>query len=159
MTRRIAAFAAATLSLLIAVPAQADFSRVAVGLHRLGFERTWIPFLGLARTMVRVAAPNGVHDFQLAVYENTPDVSAADIEKMMSSHVGRRWSPLVRVRSEKKGESVLIYARPGSSERIVELLVLAHERGETVLLRLVADAKIVAREFGNPAEIRRIASR
>ncbi|HEX6179283.1 MAG TPA: DUF4252 domain-containing protein [Thermoanaerobaculia bacterium] len=159
MRRRLALFVALALSIVVSVPAQADFSRVAVGLRKLGFERTWIPFLGFARAMVRVVAPNGVHDFQLAVYENTPDVSPADLERMVATHVGRQWSPLVRVRSQKKGESVFVYARPSRDERIVELLVLAHERGETVLVRLVADTQIVAREFGNPVEIRRMASR
>ena len=160
MTRRIVLIAALVASTLVAMPAAADFSRVAVGLRKLGFERTWIPFLGLARAAVWMVSPSGVHDFQLAVYENTPRVSEEQLEKMVAAHMGKNWSPIVRVRSQRSGESVFIYARPDAkNERLVELIILAHERGETVLVRVAADAKVIGRQIGNPIEMRKMASR
>lgn len=160
MTRRLLACAAAiVISTAAAAPARADFSRVAVGLRTLGFQRTWIPFLGFARMMVRAVQPNGVHDFQLAVYENSPPVTAVDLERMVRTHMGKSYAPLVRVHSSRKGEAVFIYARPGRSERLIELLILAHEREETVLVRLIADAEVVGREIGEPMAMRRMASR
>jgi hypothetical protein len=158
MSRRISIVALFALT-LAAQPLFADFSRVAHGLHRLGFERTWVPFLGLARSFVRVVHPKGVYDFQVAMYENTPSVSGVEIEKMLKKSVGAGFTPLVRVYSSKKGESVFIYARPSADVRKVELLVLSHEPGETVLVRVSADAAIVGRELGVPERVGQIASR
>ncbi|HUP47925.1 MAG TPA: DUF4252 domain-containing protein [Thermoanaerobaculia bacterium] len=150
---------AAMILTFAAQPVLADFSRVAVGLRSLGFERTWIPFLGLARSVVWMVQPKGIHDFQIAIYEKTPDVTGAEIERMIRTRMGRGYSPLVRVHSARKGESVFIYARPSRNGRIVELLILAHERNETVLVRVAADAEIVGRELARPENVRHIASR
>src|SRR5688500_12678047 len=157
MNRRVAvavlvAFAA------VAQPAFADFADVARGLRSLGFEKTWVPFLGLARSFIRVAHPIGVHDFQIAMYENRPNVSGLEIEKMLRKKVGAGFAPLVRVYSARKGESVFVYARATGDSRIVELLVLAHEPGETVLVRLRANAEIVGRELGMPQRLGQMAS-
>jgi hypothetical protein len=109
--------------------------------------------------MVRVVQPSGVHDFQIAVYENTPDVSELEIERVVTAQVGKGYSRLVRVRSNRSGESVFIFARPGRDARVIELLILAREREETVLVRLVADAEIVGREMIQPAAMHKMASR
>ncbi|HEU4522161.1 MAG TPA: hypothetical protein VFT12_09175 [Thermoanaerobaculia bacterium] len=158
MSRRIAIAALVALT-FAAQPVFADFHRVARGLQKLGFEKRWIPFLGLARVAVRVVHPKGVHDFQIAVYEETPSVSGAAIQQMLREHVGRGYTPLVRVFSARQGESVFVYARPTANLRIVELIVLAHERNETVLVKLSADAEIVGREMGIPAKMGLVASR
>jgi hypothetical protein len=157
MSRRISIAALLALT-LAAQPVFADFSRVARGLHRLGFERTWVPFLGLARSFVRVVHPKGVYDFQVAMYENTPSVSGIEIEKMLKKSVGHGFMPLVRVYSSRKGESVFVYARPSNDVRKIELLVLSHEPGETVLVRISADAEIVGRQLGMPEKIGQMAS-
>jgi hypothetical protein len=147
---------AALLALALIVPAQplfADFHEVRKELRKIGFEQTWIPFLGLARGLVRVVHPKGVHDFQLAVYESTPDVGGDEIDRVMRRFAGKGFTPLVRVKSNRSGESVLIYARPSRNEKIVELIVLTRERGEAVLMRIAADAEIVGREMGVPEKI------
>lgn len=158
MTRRLTIIAAVVFA-LAAQPALAEFHNVRKGLRRLGFEQTWIPFLGLARSVIRVVHPKGVHDFQIAVYENTPDVNGSDLGKMLARHVGRGFTPLVRVHSARSGESVFIYARPTHNDSIVELIVLSHDRDETVLVRVAADAEVVGREFGDPVRMRQIAER
>ena len=158
MSRRIAAAAIVAFT-LAAEPAFADFNRLAGGLRTLGFERTWIPFLGIARSLVRVVHPKGVHDFQIAVYEKAPRVSGNVIEKMIRTRMGAGFTPLVRTYSARKGESVFIYARPGRDSRTVELIVLSHERNETVLVRVTADASIVGRELNAPQRLRFVASR
>ena len=157
--RRRSLMAATLCIVLAAPPAMADFSRVAVGLRSLGFERTSIPFLGLARVFVNIVQPKGIFDFQLALYEKTPGVTGAQVERMIGRQIGRGYSPLVRAHSARKGESVFIYARPGRNERVVELLILSHERNETVLMRVVADAEVVARELIAPQNVRHIASK
>ena len=160
MSRRAVLTVTLAALLLAAQPIHADdFHRVASGLRTLGFERTWIPFMGLARTLVKVVHPKGVHDFQIAVYENSPRVTGAEVEQMIKSRIARGFTPLVRVYSAAKRESVFIYARPRSDARIVELLVLSHEPGETVLVRVTADAEKVGRELGTPKKIGEIANR
>jgi hypothetical protein len=160
MTRRVVLATALVALVLSAQPLQADdFHKVASGLRSLGFERTWIPFMGLARTFVKIAHPKGVHDFQVAVYENSPRVTGDEVERMIKSRVARGFSPLVRVYSKEKGESVFVYARPSRDSRTVELIVLAHEPGETVLVRVTADAAKVGRELGVPEKVSHIAAR
>ena len=154
MNRRIAAAAAVAFT-LAAQPVFADFNRLAGGLRTLGFERTWIPFLGLARSLVRVVHPSGVHDFQVAIYEKAPRVSGNVIEKMIRTRMGAGFTPLVRTYSARKGESVFIYARPSRDSRTVELIILSHERNETVLVRVSADAATVGRELNVPERLHR----
>lgn len=159
MTPRIVVTTLLALA-LAAQPVRADdFHNVARGLRSLGFERTWIPFMGLARTLVKIVHPKGVHDLQVAVYENSPRVTGVEVERMISSRVARGFSPLVRVYSKEKGESVFVYARPSRDSRTVELIVLAHEPGETVLVRVTADAAKVGRELGIPEKVAHIATR
>ena len=152
--------AAALLSLVTAQPALADFHAVSRGLERgFGFRKTWIPFLGVARLAIRTVHPTGVHDFQLAVYEKTPKTDPLAIEKMMASQVARGYTRLVRVRSARSGEWTFIYARPTKDERVMELLVLAHDDSETVLVRVTADMEKVMRQLGDPVKMRMIAER
>ena len=157
MTRRIA-IAAVVVFTFAAQPLLADFHDVAVGLRKLGFERTWIPFFGVARSLVRAVRPRGVRDIQVAIYENTPAVTGAAIEQMLQRHVGRGFTPLVRVFSARKGESVFVYARPARDLRTVELIVLTHERNETMLMRLAADAEAIGREISMPSKMGQLAS-
>jgi hypothetical protein len=155
MTKRLTLL---VLALLLAVPAQADFADIARALDRELGSRTWIPFLGLGRVLVRAVRPNGVHDFQLAVFERTrqsPDPQA--LERIVARGVEKGFAPLVRVRSNRQGEAVFIWARP--NRRCIELIILAHERDETVLVRVDADAEKVAREFGEPRGMVRLANR
>jgi Domain of unknown function (DUF4252) len=159
MSRKIVLTLALAAMIVAAQPLRADdFHRVARGLRTLGFERTWIPFMGLARTFVKIAHPKGVHDFQIAVYEKTPDVTGEEVERMIKSRIARGFSPLVRVYSSRRGESVFIYARPSRDNRTVELIVLSHEPNETVLVRVTADAEKVGRELGVPEKVGQIAS-
>lgn len=148
-----------TLSLLIVVPAQAGFRSMAQAIDaRLG-PRTWIPFLGLARFALWVVAPKGVHDFQLAVWEGkSRGIDGADLDRIVSRGMDEGFAPLVRVRSNKKGENVFVYAKPLRGD-VIELLILTHERDDTVLVRVVADAAIVARDFGQPRRVARMARR
>ena len=145
-------------TLLLALPAQADFGDIARALDsRLG-ARTWIPFLGIGRLMVRTVRPNGIHDFQLAVFEKRHgNIHPRDLEQLVERGVEKGFMPLVRVRSNRSGESVFIWARP--KKDCLELIILAHERNETVLVRVDANAETVAREFGEPRRIVRMADR
>ena len=157
MTKRAAL--ALLLLLVAAQPVFAGFSDIASGLEReFGFRRTWIPFLSFARFAVWTVHPKGIHDFQLAVYEKTPEVDPLAIATMLQDRLPRGFSPLVRVHS-RRGEWTFIYARPSNDGRIIELFVLAHENDETVLVRVAADAEIVTRQLDNPGKVKQVAMR
>jgi hypothetical protein len=155
MTRRVVT---ALMTILLAAPLYADFGTIARSLDaRLG-SRTWIPFLGFGRFLVCAVHPKGVHDFQLAVFERRRrDVDPAELEELMRRGAGKEFSRLVRVVSQRTGETIVVYARPRGNN--IELIVLSHERDETVLVRVVANAEIVAREFGDPRGVVKLASR
>jgi hypothetical protein len=131
------------LAVFLAFPAYADFDDVLRGLEsRLG-ETIWIPFFGLARTVVRVGHPRGVHDVQLAVFEGKGAIDPSELEILMRSRAGRDYTPLVRVHSRRQGESTLVYARPHGD--LLELLILTNDQDDTVLVRVVVDAAVAMR--------------
>ncbi len=157
MTKRALA---ALLFAIVALPLHADFSDVARAIDRhTGVKRVWIPFLGIARTFVRVIQPEGVHDFQLATFEGAHDIDPRELQRIMEEKVGPGFKPLVRVWSRKSSEWSFIYARPATSGGRIELIVLAHDDEETVLVRVDVDANIVARELGEPRNVGRVARR
>jgi hypothetical protein len=136
--------------LLVTVPVYADFSAIANAMSsQRGVKRTWIPFLGVARTFVRVAKPEGIRDFQLAVFSGGERIDPRQLQTILGRKVGPGFTPLVQVRSRKSGEWSFIYARPYDGGNRVELLVLAHDSSETVLVRVDIDAEMVARHLNS----------
>ena len=149
----------ALLLVVVTVPAFADFSSLARAIDsRSGVKRIWIPFLGLARIAVRVVEPEGVRDFQLATFEGTENLRPEELQAIMRNKVGKGFTPLVQVWSKKSREWSFIYARPHG--RNVELIVLAHEDEETVLVRIDVDADMVARTINDhPRRVTSMAGR
>lgn len=153
--------AAAALVLAVALPMHADFADVARAIDgKKGVKRVWIPFLGVARFAVRVVQPEGVHDFQLATFEGTEKLDPNEMRALMREKIGKGFVPLVQVWSKKSGkkEWSFIYARPHGKNRI-ELVVLAQDDEETVLVRVDLDAEVVARELDEPRNVTKVARR
>ena len=145
MSKRVAA--ALVLLTTLALPLHADFASIARAIDApQGVKRIWIPFLSIARVAVRVIAPEGVHDFQLATFEGTGDLDPRALQDIMRSKVGAGFVPLVQVRSRKSREWSFIYARPSADDRL-ELMILAHDSEDTVLVRVDVDANMIAREI------------
>lgn len=157
MTKRLLA---ALLVIAVTMPLQAGFSEVARALDsQRDVKRVWIPFLGLARVAVWLVEPGGVGDFQLATFTGTDNLDPRRIEAMMRQKVGKGFTPLLQVRS-KKGEWSFIYARPSRDGERVELMLLAKDREETVLVRVEVDAEDVARHIEiEPRHVAQVAAR
>jgi hypothetical protein len=158
MTKRLVlAFLAVAL---LAQPLRADFAAVAHAIDsQAGVERVSIPFLGLARMFVWMAAPEGVHDFQLVTFTGADRLDSRQLQRMMREKLGPGFSPLVQVRSKKGGEWNFIYARPSSHDRF-ELVILSHDHEDTVLMRVDVDAAVLGRELQeDPREVVDVASR
>jgi hypothetical protein len=146
MTKRVAA--ALLLLTIVALPLHADFASVARAIDaKDGVKRVWIPFLGIARVAVRLIEPEGVHDFQLATFEGAERIDPRELQQILRSKIGDGWKPLVQVRSHKSSEWSFIYARPSAGTDRLELMILAHDSSDTVLVRVAVDAEKVAREL------------
>ncbi|MBV8519987.1 MAG: hypothetical protein JO197_21525 [Acidobacteria bacterium] len=153
MTKRsllaLALFAAAAL------PLHAGFDDVAHAVGREhGLHRRWIPFLGLARVAVWMVDPAGVHDFQLVTYEGGGEADPQRLRDIMRTKVGPGFSPLVQTWSRRTGEWSFIYAKPSPNGKRIDLMVLAHDDEDTVLVRVEVDTDAVARELArSPREV------
>ncbi|HVR44710.1 MAG TPA: hypothetical protein VMS56_14850 [Thermoanaerobaculia bacterium] len=114
-----------------------------------GVHRQYIPMLGIARIGVRMAHPAGVFDFKLAVFENGGMHRSPAVDRALSSIDQRGWTPVVKVRSAD-GTRTRIWLR--ESPRGMEMLLFAHETGESVVLQLEMDAEtLFARLAADPA--------
>lgn len=152
---------AVLLFAVVTSPANADFNAIARALDdHHGVNRVWIPFLGVARLVVRVVEPEGVNDFQLATFEGTDGLDARELQSLMRAKAGPGFVPLVQVWSRKSNEWSFIYARPHENGNRIELLVLAHDDDETVLVRVDVDADVIAREINHhPRRVIHVAGR
>jgi hypothetical protein len=153
-------FAALTLTVVIATPLHADFAAVVRALDsQKGVKKVWIPFLGVARAVVRVASPNGLRDFELATFEGAQNLDARAVQRMLGEKLAG-FTPLVRSRSKKTGEWSFIYARPKGNGDRFELVVLNHDRHDTVVVRVDIDAETLGREIQiHPTRASRVAAR
>ena len=145
----------ALLAALVATPVAAgdsDFHAIVRGVESgYGVHRVHIPLFGLARFAVKVAQPEGVKDFDMAIFE-TPDGPPRDLGRfdgIMRRAGGGRWSSVIRVRSRRDGEWVYIYARPegGSDWR---MLVATFGRDETVVLEAQVNPEFLANALEDP---------
>ena len=158
MSKRIAA---AALALLITLPLHADFASVARAIDsQHGVKRIWIPFLSLARFVVRVVEPEGIHDFQLVTFEGAEDLDPKKLGEIIRTNAGPGFRPLVQVWSRKSNDWSFIYARPSKQADRLELMILAHDSSDTVLVRVDVNADMIARELKDrPRHVSRVARR
>lgn len=156
MTRRLVA---AAVALCLTLPVYADFGAVARAIDaQRGVSRVWIPFLGVARAAVWLVRPQGVKDFQLAVFRGAENIDARRLQRIMTSSAGKGFAPLVQAWSRRSGEWSFIYARPDDDARRVELMILAHDDEETVLVRVNVDPSVIGKQIRlEPRRVRHVA--
>ncbi len=159
MTKRLAA--AALFVLIAAQPVHAGFAELARAIDsKKGVSRIWIPFLGLARVAIWVVEPSGVQDFQLVTFKGTSGLDARDMQGLMRTKIGPGFTPLVQVWSRKSKEWSFVYAKPDADGKKIELVVLAHDDEETVLVRVSVDADVIARALHvRPKQVMHVARR
>ena len=105
-----------------------------------GVKRQWVPFMGLARTGVRMIKPSGVHDLRLAVYEHPNGLNGPN--PRLDAAIGRiteeGWAPMVRV-TEAGGSRTTVWIRPEGE--LMGMLVLAHDSEESVVVHMRVDSE------------------
>ena len=133
---------------LTAATAQADFNQLVRAVEsQRGLHRIWTPGIGLVRFGVRIVHPNGVHDFELAVFEGETRFDDEQFNAILRTSPD---TPIVRVHSNRTGETAIIWARPVGGSRF-EMLLMAHDPGDnTVVVRAIVDGETLAREMADP---------
>lgn len=117
-----------------------------------GARRQYVPMLGLARTGVRMIRPHGVRDFQLAVFKTDSVAASGRLDRAIAD-VGQGWTPMIRV-AGARGERSTVWAR--ASDDGMEMLVLAHDQRESVIVRFAMDAdRFFATLSDSPAQLAR----
>lgn len=156
MSKRIVA----VLALAVTLPLHADFASVARAIDsQQGVKRNWIPFLSVARVLVRMVEPNGVQDFQLATFAGAQNVDPQVLSQIIRSQAGPGFMPLVQAWSRRSNEWSFVYARPSKGGDEVELMILARDKEDTVLVRVNIDAEMIARELQHrPGMVARVRS-
>lgn len=124
-----------------------------------GVKRQWIPFMGLARTGVRMIKPSGVHDLRLAVYEHPNGLRGSN--PRLDAEIGRiteeGWTPMVRV-TEAGGGRTTVWIRPQGD--LMDMLVLAHDSEESVVVHMKVDSeRLMADLAENPRGTAAVANR
>jgi hypothetical protein len=122
-----------------AIPARADFDDIVRAVEsRYNVHRTSIPLFGLVRFALWVVRPSGVSDLQLATFEDAHFDDVRGLAEIVRRNAGEPFQPIVQSRSNRSGEVTQIYARPIGRDRVA-LLVFAHDRDDTTIVRVVVN--------------------
>src|SRR6266550_1732460 len=101
--------------------ARADFDRLLRAVEsQPGLHRVWMPGISLIRFGVQVVHPDGVHDFQIAVFEGQTQFDGRQFDAILRTSND---TPMVRVHSNRTGETTIIWARPVGDTRFEMLLM------------------------------------
>ncbi|HEX9458739.1 MAG TPA: hypothetical protein VGA84_06310 [Thermoanaerobaculia bacterium] len=136
-----------------ATPARANFDDIVRAVEsRYNVHRTWIPMFGLVRFALWVARPGGVSDVQLATFEHAQFDDMPGLAEIVRRNAGEPMQPLVQTRSNRNGETTLIYARPLDGDRVA-LLVFAHDHSDTTIVRVVVSMDKFAQAVNHPHHV------
>ena len=133
-----------------ATPARANFDDIVRAVEsRYRVHQTWIPMFGLVRVALWVARPGGVSDVQLATFEHSHFDDTRGMAEIIRRNAGEPMQPLVQTHSNRSGETTLIYAHPLGGDRVA-LLVFAHDRDDTTLVRVVVSVEKARQAMNHP---------
>jgi hypothetical protein len=148
-------FVSTMLAAALAAPAlagDADFRAIVSGVESgYGVHRERIPLFGLARFAVNIAHPEGVKDFDMAIFAapGGPPLDARRFDAIMRRDGGSRWNAVVRVRKRRgRDEWVSIYARPDG--RDWRMLIATFSGSGAVILEARVDVDFLVRALDDP---------
>lgn len=109
-----------------------------------GIRRIYIPFMGMARTFIRVVEPKGLSDFRIAVFEGNGRLVREDFDQALIRAMGPGWQKIVSAVSRRgQDETALIFARPVKNR--MRMMIVAHQRDEAAVIELEVDLKEFSR--------------
>jgi len=150
---------AALLIFALSAPAFAadhSFDQVVKGIEtHYGTRRSHIPLMGLANFVMKVGKPAGTSSLHIAVFQDldeSPDYGdQADLDRLMDSVDKGSLHPMIRVRSQRDGESTYIYA--GDIGKSTRLLVATFQRREATVVEVKVNIETLMRLMENPANV------
>jgi hypothetical protein len=104
-----------------------------------GVRRVRIPLLGFATFCVRVAGTPGTAGLKIAVFDDLGDSNAPlgdSFQQSVEAAMGSAWHPLVRARSPKDGDVVLIYVNPDPKDLEVLIVWVGEDQATVVQTKL-----------------------
>jgi hypothetical protein len=136
-----------------ATPARAGFDDIVRAVEsRYHVHHTYIPLFGLVRFALWITRPGGVSDVQLATFEHAHFDDTQDIAEIVRRNAGEPLQPFVQTRSNRTGETTLIYAHPLDKDRVA-LLVFAHDHSDTTILRVVVSMDKLSKTMNHPHHV------
>lgn len=115
--------------------AERDFESVVGAIEgHLGVHRTHIPMMGFARLFVRASSPSGVHNLELATFENlsySPE-RLREFRAAVNDALGTSWLPMVQVQAQGRREYTGIFVR-GRGGRLHMMIATIEAREATVV--------------------------
>ncbi len=146
------------LAALLSVSATAfgadrEFDRVVKEIEsHYATRRTHIPLLGVANFVVEVGRPAGASGFKLAVFQDLGSSreydGPADLERFMDGLSSGRLHPLIRVRSQRSGESTYIYT--GDAGKSTKMLIATFQRRQATVIQVKVNMDTLMKTIASP---------
>ena len=120
---------------LPALGADRDFESVVGAIEgHLGVRRTHIPMMGLAKFFVKASSPSGIHQLELATFENL-DYSPENLQGFRTTvgrALGESWQPMVQVQAPWRREYTGIFVK-GQKGKFHLMIATIEAREATVV--------------------------
>ncbi len=140
---------------VLALPAAAadEFGAVVKAIEQhYGIRRSHPHLLGFFMVFAKPAAwGSGAHGLKLAVFEDERrdfSASAEDLDSIVAGALGPKWQPFVRVRSQRSGETSVIYASFAGKQ--MRMIMASLERGEISLVHVRIGEKAIGEWMDDP---------
>jgi hypothetical protein len=152
--KRVAIAGLLVLGLAVPVTATAgEFGKIVSEVSRsTKLSRTWIPFLGVARTFVRTTHPDGIYDFRVALFEGKSKADVGVLHQKVRAAVGPEWTPMIVAKSKRQQETALVFMR--ETKRGVRLLIVAYEPDEVAVVEVEVKPEKVAEFISGDASVK-----
>ncbi|HUB83684.1 MAG TPA: hypothetical protein VMB03_33025 [Bryobacteraceae bacterium] len=138
-----------------AFSAQNEFDRVVSAVEQhYGVKRTYIPLMGMANFIVKVAHPAGTSGFKIAVFEDLPDVGdQTDLDRLMDRICAGHLHPMIVTR-ERHGDST--YILTGESGKSTRIFIATFEPHEATVIEATVNFDTLLKMIGSPGNAHRM---
>jgi len=122
-----------------------------------GTRHTYIPFLGLANFVVKVARPAGASGFKLAVFENLRSAPGyrdrEELNRFMDGLSSASLHRVVCARSRRDGEATYIYV--GEAGSSTKMLIASFDRNEATVVEVKVNIETLLKTIDAPEHARK----
>jgi hypothetical protein len=136
-----------------AFAADSEFDHIVKSIEsHYGTKPVHIPLMGLANFFVKVARPEGVSGFKIAVFEHLDaelgQRGSGDLDRFMDSLSGGGLHPLIRSRNRNQGESTYIYT--GEVGQSTKMLIVTYNRSDATVIEVRVTLETLIKALQDP---------